>query len=136
MFFAFSTFTQLPPLTAVFLDTLGDYPPLPGAHIIHLGALYGFSRTLNAEIRSRFYKIALAHQSTASDKFAVHAVNWVSGSDTGAVVGRMKFCRDMFRLAYKLDPELARGTFEKSKMGFHPIARKAIEKVCLCFLWV
>ncbi|KAF8899673.1 peptidase family M1-domain-containing protein [Mucidula mucida] len=112
----------------VFLEKLLTLPPLPGSHIIHLGGLYGFARTLNAETRSRFYKVALARPSTAADKYAVHAVNWVSGSDTGAVVGRMKFCRDMFRLTFKLDPKLAQSTFERSKMGFHPIARRMIEK--------
>ena len=113
------------------LEKIATYDPLPSGHIILLGTLYGFSRTLNAEIRSRFYKVALAKPGEAADKFAVHAVNWVSGSDTGAVIGRMKFCRDMFRMVYKLDKELARSTFDKSKTGFHPIARRMIEKVRL-----
>ncbi|KIY73540.1 Metalloprotease [Cylindrobasidium torrendii FP15055 ss-10] len=114
--------------STVFLERLAALDALPGDHIIQLGSLYGYSRTLNAELRSRFYRVALKAQSSASDKFAVHAVNWVSGSDTGAVVGRMKFCRDMFRMVYTLDHELAQTTFLRSKMGFHPIARRMIEK--------
>lgn len=45
------------------------------------------------------------------------------------VVGRMKFCRDIFRLVYKVDEELAKSAFGKAKNAFHPIARKLIEKV-------
>lgn len=47
------------------------------------------------------------------------------------VVGRMKFCRDVFRSVYKVDKELAVNAFQKEKNSFHPIARKLIEKVSL-----
>lgn len=45
------------------------------------------------------------------------------------VIGRMKFCRDIFRAVYKVDQELAVNAFQKEKDSFHPIARRLIEKV-------
>lgn len=45
------------------------------------------------------------------------------------VIGRMKFCRDIFRAVYKVDQELAVNAFQREKDSFHPIARRLIEKV-------
>jgi leukotriene-A4 hydrolase len=47
------------------------------------------------------------------------------------IVGRMKFCRDIFRSVNKVDHDLAVKSFEGKKQAFHPIARKLIEKVGL-----
>ncbi|KAG7442686.1 zincin [Guyanagaster necrorhizus] len=115
--------------TAVFLERLQSYLPLPSDLLTHLGSLYGLSTTHNAEIRSRFYQLALMDVSSpAAPSFAASAANWVIGEGTGAVVGRMKFCRDIFRAVFKVDKDTALQAFEKEKMSFHPIARKMIEK--------
>jgi len=115
----------------VFLERLQSYPALPSHLIIHLGDLYKLKKTFNAEIRFRFYKVALSDpSSTAAKTFAIDAVRWVIGDDeTGVVKGRMKFCRPVFRNVWSVDKDLAVRNWEKAKTNFHPIARKLIEKV-------
>ena len=117
----------------VFLERLQSYPALPSTHIFHLGQLYHLSTSPNAEIRLRFYEVALADPSLAAAKsFAIEAAKWVVGDDgTGVVKGRMKFCRPTFKAIHKVDATLSVVTFSKSKDAFHPIARKLIEKVSL-----
>jgi leukotriene-A4 hydrolase len=115
----------------VFLERLATYEPLPSSHILHLGELYSFNSTQNAEIRERFYVSALkGHGSDAARSLAEPAMRWVTGQDgSGIVKGRMKFCRPVFRAVGKVDHSLAQRFFESSKNSFHPIARKLIEKV-------
>ena len=48
---------------------------------------------------------------------------------SGAIKGRMKFCRPVFHAVRRVDADLAKQVFEPSKYAFHPIARKMIEKV-------
>ncbi|KAA1468302.1 Metalloprotease [Dentipellis sp. KUC8613] len=114
----------------VFLERLSSYEPLPSSHIAHLGSLYHLSTSANAEIRMRFYDIALQDsQSLAAKSFAEDAMKWVVGEDgTGVLKGRMKFCRTVFRAVDKVDHTLARRYFAKSRDAFHPIARKLIDK--------
>ncbi|KAJ4485336.1 peptidase family M1-domain-containing protein [Lentinula aciculospora] len=113
----------------VFLERLQSYKPLPSSHIEHLASLYKVSSTHNAEIRLRFYQFALADPSApAARKYAAEAADWVIGGGTGMVVGRMKFCRDVFRAVYKVDKDMAVSAFKKERSSFHPIARKLIEK--------
>jgi len=114
----------------VFLEKLQSYPPLPSELVRHLGRLYGLDSTPNAEIRLRFYEVALADpQSSAAKTLAVEAAKWVIGDDgSGVIKGRMKFCRPVFRAVSKVDRDLAVTNWEKGKTGFHPIARKLIEK--------
>ncbi|KAH9168627.1 leukotriene-A4 hydrolase [Lactarius sanguifluus] len=114
----------------VFFERLATYAPLPSAHIEHLGALYDAATSPNAEIRLRFYNVALKEpQSSVALDFASHALKWVTGRDgTGVVKGRMKFCRPTFRAAGRVDSTLAKEYFLRSKEEFHPIARKLIEK--------
>ena len=104
---------------------------LPSPHITHLGNLYSLAASSNAEIRTRFYAVALTDpKSLAAKSFAPEAAKWVVGDDgTGVVKGRMKFCRPVFKAVHKVDPELSVAVFSKSKSAFHPIARKLIEKV-------
>jgi len=115
----------------VFLEKLQSYPPLPSELVLYLGQLYGLRKTQNAEIRLRFYQVSLADpKSEAAKKLAVEAVQWVTGlNGSGVVVGRMKFCRPIFKAVAKVDKGLALEYWEKAKMGFHPIARKLIDKV-------
>ncbi|ESK95596.1 leukotriene-a4 hydrolase, partial [Moniliophthora roreri MCA 2997] len=113
----------------VFLERLQGLKPLPSSHLFHLASLYKLSSTPNAEIRLRFYQLALEDPSTeAAKKFAEEASRWVIGDGTGMVVGRMKFCRDVFRAVFKVDQDLAIKAFQKEKNSFHPIARRLIEK--------
>ncbi|EDR02480.1 uncharacterized protein LACBIDRAFT_253885 [Laccaria bicolor S238N-H82] len=103
-----------------FLERLQTFPPLPSLLVNHLGTVYKFSTSPNAEIRFRFYQVALA------DPSSVAAKAFADGS--GVIKGRMKFCRPVFRAVRKVDADLAKRIFEPSKYAFHPIARKMIEK--------
>lgn len=117
--------------SVVFLERLQSYTALPSTHIAHLGKLYSVANTTNAEIRFRFYEVALLDPtSTGAQQFALQAARWVVGDDeTGVVKGRMKFCRPVFRAINRVDPKIARDVFGRSKNAFHPIARRLIEKV-------
>ncbi|KAI0785951.1 peptidase family M1-domain-containing protein [Abortiporus biennis] len=114
----------------VFLEKLEEYDPLPTTHITYLGDLYKVSSTPNAEIRLRFYENALRDvKSEAAKVYAVEAAKWVVGEDeSGVVKGRMKFCRPIFRAIKAVDSDLAKSTFLKHKLSFHPIAQRLIEK--------
>ena len=114
----------------VFLQTLQTYAPLPIAHVDALGSVYHLSTAANAEIRLRFYEVALQDPaSEAARKHAPTALNWVVGDDgSGIVKGRMKFCRPVFGAAGKVDATHARETFKRHQTAFHPIAAKMIEK--------
>ena len=122
----------------VFLERLQALPPLPASHIAHLGSLYKVADTSNAEIRFRFYELALRDENSVPENLAQDAVRWVVGDDgSGVIKGRAKFCRPVFRSVAKIDKDLAVKYFEKHKAEFHPIARKLIEKVswsqqCFC----
>ncbi|KAH6904902.1 leukotriene-A4 hydrolase [Coprinopsis sp. MPI-PUGE-AT-0042] len=113
-----------------FLERLHAYEPLQGYLVNLLGSTYHFSTTGNAEIRFRFYQIALNDAASEESKaFAVEAAKWVVGTDgSDAVKGRMKFCRPTFRAIAKVDKALAQETFEAHRSAFHPIAAKLIEK--------
>jgi leukotriene-A4 hydrolase len=126
-----------PGIAVAFLEKLQSYLPLPSDLTFHLGQLYGVSSTSNAEVRLRFYGVALQDAtSPAAQHFAVEAAKWVIGDDgTGIIKGRMKFCRPTFRAIWKVDEDLAVKTFIKAKNSFHPIARKLIEKVRVFYSW-
>jgi leukotriene-A4 hydrolase len=110
---------------------LQAYDPLQGDLVDLLGSTYHFSTTGNAEIRFRFYQIALKGVETDESKaFAAEAAKWVVGTDgSDTVKGRMKFCRPTFRAIAKVDKALAKSTFDAHRSEFHPIAAKLIEKV-------
>ncbi|KAF4623043.1 hypothetical protein D9613_001552 [Agrocybe pediades] len=114
----------------VFLEKLQSYPPLPSALVFHLGKLYSLSTTPNAEIRLRYYGVALADaSSSAAKEIAVEAAKWVIGDDgTGVIKGRMKFCRPTLRSVYNVDKDVALSNWHKGRSSFHPIARKLIDK--------
>ncbi|KAF8168402.1 hypothetical protein B0H34DRAFT_685291 [Crassisporium funariophilum] len=116
--------------TIVFLERLQTYDALPSDLTLHLGTLYRLSTTQNAELRFRFYQVALADTlSPAATSLAIEAAKWVVGNDgTGVIKGRMKFCRPVFRAVSKVDQALAIETWEKSKMSFFPSIRKRIEQ--------
>ncbi|PPQ84726.1 hypothetical protein CVT25_013808 [Psilocybe cyanescens] len=124
-----------------FLEKLQSYAPLPSPLLEHLGTLYKLSTTSNAEIRLRFYEVALSLPAPSSPSspaptpshtvraLAAAAAKWVVGTDgSGVIKGRMKFCRPVLRAVAKIDRELAKREWEGAKDGFHPIARKLIDK--------
>ena len=118
-------------MPVVFLERLQSYAPLPATHIQHLGALYAFLSTPNAELRWRFYEVALLDPSApaARSVWAPAAAKWVTGTDgTGILRGRMKFCRPTFRAIARADRKLALEYYGENKLSFHPIARRLIEK--------
>jgi leukotriene-A4 hydrolase len=118
--------------SVVFLEKLSSYEALPSAHVCHLASVYKLCETPNAEVRLRFYQVALKLDCTApaAKRFASEAMDWVVGVDgSGVVKGRMKFCRPVFRAVYRIDRGLAVDIFVRYKYVFHPIARKLIEKV-------
>jgi hypothetical protein len=98
-----------------------------------MGTLYELSGTPNAEVRLRFYALALSPPtSEAAAHFVAEAAKWVVGEDgTGVIKGRMKFCRPLFKAVHKVDSKLATGLWAAHKNNFHPIARRLIEKVSL-----
>ena len=126
-----STFLTHLYFIVVFLERLQSFPPLPSHLIIHLGEVYKFKNTFNAELRFRFYGVAFSDPSSNAAKTLVtDAAKWLIGDDeTGVVKGRMKFCRTIFREVWRVDKDLAVRSWEKAKKNFHPIARKLIEKV-------
>ena len=99
--------------------------------VLHLGSLYQLATSPNAEIRLRFYEVALADAtSSAATTLAVDAAKWVIGDDgTDVIKGRMKFCRPVLKAVAKVDKDLAISNWEKAKTKFHPIARKLIDSV-------
>ncbi|KAF5327018.1 hypothetical protein D9619_004122 [Psilocybe cf. subviscida] len=114
----------------VLLEKIESYPPLPSTLLEHLGAVYRVSNSTNAEIRLRFYRVALLDPSSpAAHKFAHDAVKWVVGADESKVIkGRMKFCRPIFKAVAKVDKALAMDYWQRSKKAFHPIAIRLIDK--------
>ncbi|WWD18897.1 leukotriene A-4 hydrolase/aminopeptidase [Kwoniella shandongensis] len=102
----------------VFLDKLETYETLPHKAVEALDETYGFGKTGSAEIRLRFYEIALK----SGPKYAEDAAVWVINK------GRMKYCRPVFRLLNEQTPELAKKTFTDHASFYHPIARKMIAK--------
>lgn len=121
----------------VFLERLQSCLPLPSHLVILLGDLYKLKKTFNAEIRRRFYDVALSDPSSiAAKKVAIDAAKWVIGDDeTGVIKGRMKFCRSVFKGVWRVDKDLAVSAWEKAKTSFHPITRKLIEKVNKSPMW-
>ena len=99
--------------------------------------MYGLAASSNAEIRLRFYEVALQDPtSEAAKKYSPDSLKWVVGDDgSGVVKGRMKFCRPVFSNASKVDHAAAVQVFRGSQTAFHPIAQKLIEKVRLLVLF-
>ncbi|KAF8139623.1 peptidase family M1-domain-containing protein [Boletus edulis] len=115
----------------VFLERLQSeqIPPLPHTHIDHLGTVYALTHTPNAELRLRFYEIALRDpSSSAAHAYAVDAAQWVVGADGTGVKGRMKFCRPVLRAVGSVDRGIAVKWYREYREAFHPIARGLIDK--------
>ncbi|KIY43185.1 hypothetical protein FISHEDRAFT_78691 [Fistulina hepatica ATCC 64428] len=111
-----------------FLERIQAYTALPLTIVQHLGKLYKLDTSSNAEIRFRFYQVALQDpQSDGARMLAPEAISWVIGEHDGVIKGRMKFCRPIFRSVVRVDRALAQRAFETAQNEFHPIARKMIK---------
>ena len=67
--------------TVVFLETLEQYDALPSEYLKRMNEIYGFDKTENAEIKLRWYNVALKGD---GKDFKASAAKWV------VTVGRMK----------------------------------------------
>lgn len=127
----------------MFLDALDMKPTFPPAAIKAIGKLYGFDSSENAEIRNRFYRIALRSgpeyaQDAASElqRSAILPASWVALTcELEWVVnkGRMKFCRPTYRGIFTQDPELAKKTFLKHVEFYVSLPRRM--PLLYCFKW-
>ncbi|PWW77874.1 leukotriene A-4 hydrol [Tuber magnatum] len=104
----------------VFLERITDFPtPLRKGLIKLMRDEYGFLKSENAEILSRFLTVGLkAKDETLYSKTAEVLGGW----------GRMKFVRPLYRLLNECDRKLALETFEKNKGFYHPICRGVVMK--------
>lgn len=106
--------------SVVFLERLQSFPDsLPVKDIELMGNIYGYDKSENVEVLSRYFGIGL--------KARVKSV-YEPTSQLLGLVGRMKFVRPLFRLLNECDRGLAVKTFEDNKNFYHPICRAMIEK--------
>ena len=115
----------------VFLEKLQSYPSLPPSYIHLLGSIYKLAITPNAEVRLRYYQVALSDtSSSAAKEFALTVTKWIIGDDgSGIIKGRMKFCRPMFKAVAAVDRDLTISQWNRARDQFHPVAKKLIDKV-------
>ncbi|KAE9976386.1 hypothetical protein EG328_002655 [Venturia inaequalis] len=106
--------------SVAFLERIQSFPDSLLVEDIELmGKVYGFDKSENVELVSRYFGIGL--------KAKVESVYKPTSKLLG-LVGRMKFVRPLFRLLNECDGDLAVKTFEKNKNFYHPICRAMIEK--------
>ncbi|CAK7267285.1 Leucyl aminopeptidase yscIV [Sporothrix epigloea] len=104
----------------VFLgEVQGFDKPITVKQSQQMGAAYGMLDTQNVEVKSAYYAVSLRARDTATYQGTV---------DLLATVGRMKFVRPLYRALFKVDPALARRTFEKNRDFYHPICRSMVGK--------
>lgn len=110
----------------VFLDTLVSSDGFHWSSADGQKALSVMSRVYpkyktsqNAEVVFRWFRLLLTAHITSS---------YQSLADWLGTVGRMKFVRPSYLLLDKVDHELAIKTFNKWKMGYHPICRAMVTK--------
>jgi leukotriene-A4 hydrolase len=106
--------------SVVFLERIQTFDSLLRVEDVELmGKVYGFDKSSNVELVSRYFGIGLMAKCKSV---------YQPTSDLLGTVGRMKFVRPLFRLLNECDRDLAVKTFEKNKMFYHPICRGMVEK--------
>jgi len=105
--------------TVVFLEAMEAYDTLPANYLKEMNKCYKFDTTENAEIRLRWYNVALAGD---GKDFKYAAAKWV------VTVGRMKMCRPIMQKLFSCDEELAIKTFLDAEAFYHPIATAQLRK--------
>jgi len=86
-----------------------------------LDELYGLTKIRNAEIRFRWYVLAIQHE---HKEIFPHTVSFLTEQ------GRMKFVRPLYRHLFKsaTGKQLALETFEKHQHFYHPICSKMVSR--------
>jgi leukotriene-A4 hydrolase len=106
--------------SVVFLEKIQTFEkPLRPEDVQLMGKTYGYDKSENVELVSRFFGVGLE----ARDKSLYQPT-----AELLSKVGRMKFVRPLYRLLEKCDRELALKTFERNKEFYHPICRGLVEK--------
>ncbi|KAF2663974.1 putative leukotriene A-4 hydrolase like protein [Microthyrium microscopicum] len=107
--------------SVVFLEKIQSYPapPIPKEDVVLLGDTYGYAKSSNVELVSRYFAVGLM----AKEESVYKPTGELLGT-----VGRMKFVRPLFRLLEKCDRKYAIEVFEKNKNFYHPICRAMVEK--------
>lgn len=104
----------------VFLERVHEFPQaLEKEGVQLMGETYGFAKSQNVEVVSRFFRIGLR---------AKYAGVYEPTAELLGKVGRMKFVRPLFRDLDKVDHDLAVRTFEENRDFYHPICRAMVEK--------
>ncbi|KAF9975726.1 Leukotriene A-4 hydrolase [Actinomortierella ambigua] len=105
----------------VFLERLSEVAPLPHGHLDLMDELYHLTNVRNSEVRFRWQMVCLkANYKKIYPEVVAFATS----------MGRMKFCRPLFRTLYRAEDgaELARKEFLAHRSFFHPIASTMIAK--------
>ncbi|KAF2623686.1 leukotriene A-4 hydrolase [Macroventuria anomochaeta] len=106
--------------SVVFIERLQSFGTKFSAEDIHLlGETYGYNKTSNIEVSSRYLCLGLKAKAPET---------YQPASELLGKIGRMKFVRPLFRLLNEADRKLAVETFEKNKDFYHPICRQMVEK--------
>ncbi|KAF4552960.1 Leucine aminopeptidase 2 [Elsinoe fawcettii] len=106
--------------SVVFLEKVQTFEkPLNPKLVDLMGSTYGFAKSSNVELVSRFFVVGL--------KAKAESV-YEPTSELLGRVGRMKFVRPLYRGLKTCDEELAKKTFEKNRDFYHPICRGMVEK--------
>ncbi|KAG0270132.1 Leukotriene A-4 hydrolase [Actinomortierella ambigua] len=105
----------------VFLERLSEVKPLPHDHLDLMDELYKLTTVRNSEVRFRWQMVCLkANYKKIYPEVVAFATT----------MGRMKFCRPLFRTLYHAEDgaELARKEFLAHRSFFHPIASNMIAR--------
>jgi len=106
--------------TVVFLERVQKFAkPLRAEDVEEMGKAYGFAKSQNVEIVSRYFIVGLKAKDTA--------VYEPTATLLGKV-GRMKFVRPLYRHLNEVDRDLAVKTFEAHESFYHPICRGMVSK--------
>ncbi|KAL1606032.1 Leucyl aminopeptidase yscIV [Nothophoma quercina] len=106
--------------SVVFIERLQAFGAKFSAEDIRLlGETYGYNKTANIEVSSRYLCLGLKAKAPET---------YQPASELLGKIGRMKFVRPLFRLLNEADRKLAVETFEKNKDFYHPICRQMVEK--------
>ncbi|KAF9586325.1 Leukotriene A-4 hydrolase [Lunasporangiospora selenospora] len=105
----------------VFLERVSELEALPHTHLDLMDELYQLTTVRNSEIRFRWHMVCLKAD---YEKIYPEVVEFAQ------TMGRMKFCRPLFRALYhaKNGAQLARDSFLAKRSFYHPIAAAMIAK--------
>ncbi|KAM9983373.1 hypothetical protein ACTFIY_000090 [Dictyostelium cf. discoideum] len=106
----------------LFLDTLihsTSEKPLSVDVLEKMDSLYGFTNVVNSEYKFRWQTLCLH---SGLKRIEPKVVEFLISQ------GRMKFVRPLYRELNKVNPELAKSTFNKYKSQYHIIASKMVAK--------